>query len=114
MDQKIIINYQKHFGETGTCYNQTIKINQKIAKQFNQYIREKRNKISGKILMTSEELGILRYAGEIDTRKNSITFLSLTMLDLFMKFYLHNIYEPPKRDKTYERILWRNSIIKVI
>lgn len=108
------VNYLKEWGNDGTVYNQTITIDIETAKMFNQYIQMKKQQVEQsfkeKKTYSNEDMKILYYLEEIKEGKN---FTSLTELDYFMKFYLHNIYEPPKRDKNYERILNRNTIINV-
>lgn len=97
------INYLKRYGTDGTIYNQTITIDKNIMGKFNEYITRI------KAIRKSQRYSTIY----IETLQEGINYISLTTLDYFMKFYLHNIYEPPKKDKTYERILWRNTIINV-
>lgn len=97
------INYLKNWGNDGTVYNQTITIDKNIMGKFNEYI----NKI--KAIRESQRYSTIY----IENLKEGKNYVTLTTLDYFMKFYLKYIYEPPKKDKMYERILWRNTIINV-
>ena len=111
MGKNIKISYQKEFGKNGVVYNQTIKISKEIKENFNKFIREIKNNINLKKQWSNEDLKISCYTDYLQDGKN---YVSLTMLDLFMKFYLKRIYEPPKKDLTYERIKNRNTIINVL
>ena len=108
------INYLKKYGTDGTVYNQTITIDIETAKMFNDYIKMKKMQVEQafkeKRTYSNEDMKILYYLEELKEGKN---YTHLTTLDYFMNFYLKCIYEPPKKDKTYERILWRNTIINV-
>lgn len=109
---KIIINYRKEWGNDGTVYDQTIKLNKKILKNFNDYVKKRRENIINnfKHSYSNEEMKILYYTEEL--KENQKNYCTLTMLQLFIDFYLKTIYTPPKKDLTFERILWRNTIIK--
>ena len=105
------VNYLKEWSNDGTFYNQTITIEKKYIEKFNEIVRAKKEEASKKIILSNEDMKILYYLEELKVGKN---YTKLTTLDYFMKFYLKYIYEPPKRDKNYERILERNTIINVI
>lgn len=105
------VNYLKEWGKDGTVYNQTITIEKESIKGFNEMARAKKEEIAKKYIISGEEMKLLSYLEELHEGKN---YTTLTTLDFFMKFYLKYIYEPPKKDKNYERILNRNTIIKVI
>lgn len=111
----MIINYRKTWGNNGTVYNQTITINKDIAEKFNRYVLDIKNQINNKKSWNDKDLKIFCYLKmlEINTLFETLNYINLTTLDYFIKFYLKTIYEPPKRDKTFERIKWRNTIIKV-
>lgn len=105
------VNYFKKIGNDGTVYTQTIKVPFEIAFKFNQYVDDLQTKINKKNIYTSEDLKILDYLIHINFY--NITFINLTTLEYFKKFYLKFIYNPPKKDKNFERILYRNTIIEV-
>lgn len=110
--KKLTIDYKKHFANDGAVYTQTIKIPFNIAFEFNLYVNELKEKTEKKSFYTSEDLKILDYLMHINFYNK--TFINLTTLDYFKTFYIKKIYKPAKRDKDFERILWRNTIIKVI
>lgn len=112
------VNYRKNYSNNGTAYNQTITINKETAEKFNKYVLYIKNKINYKKSWSNEDLKTSLYLKmlEINTHFETLNYINLTTLDCFMKFYLTWIYirKAPKRDKNYERIKWRNTIIKVI
>lgn len=105
------VSYLKEWSNDGTFYNQTITIEKEFIGKFNEIVKAKKEEISKKIIHSNEDMKVLCYLQELKVGKN---YTHLTTLDYFMKFYLKYIYEPPKRDKDYQRILERNTIIKVI
>jgi len=109
--KNLTINYQKEWGNDGTVYTQTITTSKEIIKKFNEYIRKLKEETHKKFIYNNEDMKILYYLEELKEGKN---FIGLTQLGYFKGFYIKNIYNPPKRDKDIERILWRNTIIKVI
>ena len=48
----------------------------------------------------------------LDLLLNDKNYINLTTLDHFKTFYIKEIYKPAKRDLDFERIKWRNTIIK--
>lgn len=108
------VSYRKNFDKNGTCYNQTITIDKVTGVKFNNYVetlwkqdKEKLNKTHVEDNeMAQRDMYLKRLA-------LGVNYTYLTTLDYFMKFYLHEIYEPPKKDKFYERIKNRNTIIIV-
>ena len=109
--KNLTINYKKEWGNDGTVYTQTITISKEIAKKFNKYIEGIKKEISKKFVYSNQDMKILYYLENLEEGKN---FTTLTELNYFKGFYIKNIYIPPKKDKDIERILWRNTIIKVI
>lgn len=108
------VSYRKNWSKDGTFYNQTIAIDWLIAHEFNQYIidilqKDKKETIKTHVI-SNEQLQRQMF---LEPLKLGVNFTHLTTLDYFMKFYLNTIYEPPKKDKTFERILNRNTIILV-
>lgn len=110
------VDYKKHFGNDGTVYNQTITISFKIAYEFNKYIDDLKNETIKKIKInhyfSNEDSKILDYLEKINFYNN--TYVSLTTVDYFKKWYFDNVYQAPKKDTFYERIKHRNTIFKVI
>lgn len=105
------VNYRKEWGEDGTVYSQTITIEKEHIKKFNELIRAEKEQTAKKIILSSEDMKVLYYLQELENGKN---YTKLTTLNYFIWFYKNYIYIPPKKDKDFERILWRNTIINVI
>lgn len=111
MKEKMKIDYKGRWGKDGTHYTQTITINDKIALSFNKYIEEEKDKIKNNFVYTNEEMKLLCYCDSLEMGSN---YTHLTTLEHFITFYKKFVYDPPKKDKSFERILYRNTIIKVI
>lgn len=109
--KNLTINYQKEWGNDGTVYSQTITTTKEIAKKFNEYIKGIKQEIAKKFVYSNEDMKILYYLEDLKEGKN---FTTLTELNYFKGFYIKNIYQPPKKDRDIARILWRNTIIKII
>ena len=109
--KNIIVSYQKEYGKDGTCYTQKIKTTKEIIKKFNSYVEEIRENLNEKFVLSNEDFKTLLY---LDLLLNDKNYIKLTTLDYFMKFYLKELYEPPKKDLDYERIKNRNTIIQAI
>ena len=109
--KNIIINYCKQWGNDGTVYTQTIKINKKMAEKFNAYIQELKQEATKKFVFSNADMKILYYLEELKEGKN---YTTLSQKDYFIAFYLKEIYEAPKKDRDFERILDRNTIFEVI
>ena len=111
--KNLTINYRKEWGNDGTVYDQTITTNIKITKQFNKYVDELKKEASKKFIYNNTDMKILYYLEPLRIGKN---YTNLTTLDYFKTFYVQKIYikNAPKRDKDIERILYRNTIIKVL
>lgn len=110
MDKLIKVNYQKEFGEDGTVYTQTITTTKEIIRKFNAYVEELQEQAREHFVLSNDDMKTLYYLDLLLKDKN---FVNLTTLNHFKTFYIKEIYKPAKRDKDFERILWRNTIIKV-
>ena len=115
--EKILkVNYLSDWDKNGTHYNQNIKITFQLAKGFNWYvnkIKEEIEKKSKKTHITSGvDMEILTYLQKLDLKEKN--YLTLTTLNYFMTYYIKYVYQAPKRDKNYERILHRNTIISIV
>lgn len=110
----IKISYRKKWSNDGTFYNQTITIDKKTAILFNNFIfkilNKDREEIQKNHIITGEQIMRECYLKRLASGAN---YTHLTTLDYFMKFYLQAIYKAQKKDKTYKRILNRNTIIFV-
>lgn len=105
------VNYKKEWGYDGTVYTQTITIDKKYIDDFNFMVQREKETINNKMILSSADMKILYYLEELKEGKN---YTSLTTLDYFIQYYKKYIYVPPKKDKDFERILWRNTIINVV
>lgn len=110
----MIINYLQRWGTDGAHYTQTIKIDKVVAEKFNNYLLKLKSEIDNNFFKN-------HYYSENDLKIKSLDYLwdgvnftNLIHLELFINFYLKEIYQPPKKDKNFERILHRNTIIEVI
>jgi hypothetical protein len=105
------VNYQKKWGNDGTVFTQTIKIDKDMAEKFNKYVVEIKDEVVKKFIYSNEDMKILSY---LEPLLDNINYTSLTTLNHFRNFYLKNYIHGAKRDKNFERILYRNTIIEVI
>lgn len=105
------INYLKEWGKDGTVYNQTITIEKEHIKKFNEIVKEEKETKSKKFIFTNEDMDILYGLEELKEGKN---YTNLTTLSYFIWFYKNYIHKSSEKDKDFERILWRNTIINVI
>ena len=108
------VSYRKNWSKDGTFYNQTITIDKKTAALFNDYVeralQRDKEEIQKNHIITNEQSMREYYLKRLAIGAN---YTYLTTLDHFISFYLKAIYEPPKKDKDFERILNRNTIIFV-
>lgn len=107
--KNLTIDYKKEFGADGTVYTQTITTTKEIIKKFNAYIEEIQEKAKNKFVLSNEDMKNL-YC--LDLLLNDKNYINLTTLDHFKTFYIKEIYKPAKRDLDFERIKWRNTIIR--
>lgn len=110
MNKKMIVNYQQRWDKAGYHYTQTITIDKKTMEDFNNYIIQLKKETSKNFIYTNEDLKIM----DLELLKVGINYANLNHLDLFIRYYLHNIYIPPKKDKDLSRILDRNTVFYVI
>lgn len=103
------IDYKKSYGNDGTVYSQTITTTKEIIKKYNEYVEKTKEAIHKNFVLSNENLKSLTYLKPL---QYNINYLHLTELNHFKRFYLKEIYQPPKKDIDFERILWRNTIIK--
>lgn len=104
------IDYKKNWdNETGTCYRQTITIDKETMEKFNNYIMNKKIEVDNNFFKThlysENDLKIK----SIDYLEEGINYTNLIHLRLFMIFAINNLEK-----ENLKRILYRNTIIKVI
>ena len=105
------INYQKKWGYDGTVYTQTIKIDKDMAEKFNKYVTKIKETLVDKFIYSNEDMKIMSY---LEPLLNDVNYTTLTTLNYFKTFYLENYIHGAKRDKDFERILHRNTIIEIV
>lgn len=105
------INYQKKWGNDGTCYTQTIKIDKDMAEKFNKYVVEIKDSVVKKFIYNNADMKIMCY---LEPLLEGVNYTHLTTLEHFHTFYLKNYIHGAKRDKNFERILHRNTIIEIV
>lgn len=108
-NKKMIVNYCQCWGESGTHYTQQIKIDTKTMEKFNNYIKELKEESNKKFIYSDYDLKILN----LKPLEKGVNFTNLIHLELFTQFYIKKLYIPPKKDKDFERILNRNTVIIV-
>ena len=105
------INYQKKWGNDGTVFTQTIKIDKDMAEKFNKYIVGIKDEVVKKFIYSRADMDVLSY---LEPLLDDINYTHLTTLNYFKTFYLKNYIHGAKRDKDFERILHRNTIIEIV
>lgn len=105
------INYQKKWGNDGTVFTQTIKIDKDMAEKFNKYIVKLKDEAVKKFICEEKDMKIIYY---LEPLLNNVNYTTLTTLQYFVNFYLKNYIHGAKRDKDFERILYRNTIIEIV
>lgn len=105
------INYFKHFGNDGTVYRQTIKIDKWIMDYYNNYLNDLKTNInkqfSEKRCYTDNDLKI-KY---LEPLKKGINLTNLIHLDVFLQVI--NDLNKQGYNFDFKRILYRNTIIEV-
>lgn len=108
----ITVNYQKHFGNDGTCYTQNIKINDWLKEYYNNYLMKLKEQVEENYIKN-------HYYTEQDLKIKSINYLekgvNYTNL-IHLSVFLQVINELNKKGYgfSFKRILWRNTTIEVV
>lgn len=113
-NKKIIVSYRKRWGTDGTCYRQTIKIDDNTKEKYNHYLMNKKTKIDNNFFKSHCYSGEDLKIKSLEYLENGVNFTNLIHLRLFIEFYLKELYTPPKKDRDFERITYNNTIIEVI
>ena len=105
--KKVVVSYQKHFDNNGTCYNQVIKLDKSFMKYINKLVRyyfESSYEIQNII---AESVGFSMYYDcyleELDT-KEKYNYLTLTQLSFIYYYLFVNNYD-------VSRIKRRNTLL---
>lgn len=106
------INYQKHFGNDGTCYTQHIKIDNWLKEYYNNYLMNLKTEADENYIKNHAYSGGDLAIKSINYLEKGVNYTNLIHLDIF----LHVINELNKKGYNFEfkRILWRNTTIEVI
>lgn len=101
------IDYKRNYDENGYCYNQTITINEKMARNFNDFANNERERIAkAKNLDWLDEKEKNNHY--LQNVKNGLNFCNLTTLHFFIRF-LNLENQDTKRVKSD-----RNTILQVV
>lgn len=108
----MIIDYKKHYGNDGTVYTQTIKIDKWLKEYYNNYLLKLKTEVDNNFIKTrlysDKDLTIK----SIEYLENGINCTNLIQLDIFLQVIdelNNNGY-----NFDFKRILWRNTIINVL
>lgn len=108
----IIINYQKHFGNDGTCYTQNIKIDNWLKEYYNNYLMKLKAQADENYFKnhcyTENDLKIKL----IDYLEKGVNYTNLIHLDVFLQVV--NELNKKGYNFNFKRILWRNTTIEVV
>lgn len=106
------INYQKHFGNDGTCYTQNIKIDNWLKEYYNNYLMKLKEQVKENYIKnhyyTENDLKIK----SIDYLEKGINYTNLIHLDVFLQVI--NELNKKGYNFNFKRILWRNTTIEVL
>lgn len=108
----MIINYLKHFGNNGTVYRQTIKIDKWLMDYYNNYLNNLKMDIdkhfTEKHCYSENDLKIK----SLEPLKKGTNFTNLIHLDVFLQVI--NDLNRQGYNFDFKRILYRNTIIEVL
>ena len=109
---KMKVNYIKRWGNDGTCYRQTIKIDKTLMEQFNLYLAELKEQVKVNFAKnrcyTENDLKIQ----SLEFLRRGVNYTNLIHLSLFLQ--LINVLNKNGKNIDFKRILWRNTIMEVI
>ena len=107
--KKLVIDYKRHWGESGACYNQTITLTSDFIKYINKLIRYYHNASDEVKATICESVGFSSYYDfyleELPQNENVI-YLGLTQLKFVYYHLAMNNYDVSK-------IKARNTILKI-
>lgn len=109
---KIKVNYQKRWGNSGTCYTQTIKIDNNLAKRYNNYLEMLKAKVEVNFKKTHVYSDYDLKIKNLDYLRRGVNYTNLTQLGLFLEL-INMINKDENQKIDFKRVLWRNTIIEV-
>lgn len=92
------INYQKRWGNNGTCYRQTIKLNAEEKEILNEAIKKELKELENLESYSSQQIRTKMYMKELQPGVNYIT---LTTVELILSLFCWN----------EKRLKYRNTIV---
>ena len=107
----ISINYQKHWGSSGTCYSQTIKIDNDLAQRYNNYLDMLKAKIECNFKNTHTYSDYDLKIKNLPFLEKGVNYTNLIHLGVFLE--LINLLNKDEKKIDFKRVLWRNTIIEV-
>lgn len=81
---------------------------------FNKYLEEKKEEVGKRFYKNHCYSDWDLKLKSLDYLSEGINYTNLIHLQLFTEFYLKKLYIAPKKDKNFERVLYRNTILQVI
>lgn len=106
------IDYKKHFGNNGTVYNQTIKIDKWLKEYYNSYLLKLKTKIDENYLKNHSYSENDLKIKSVEYLENGTNYTNLIQLDVFLQVI--NELNNNSYNFDFRRLLWRNTIIIVI
>ena len=92
------INYQKHYGNNGTVYRQTIKLNAEEKAILNAAIKQELKEIENLETLNYQQARTKMYMKEL---KDGVNYITLTTVELILSLFCWN----------EKRLKYRNTIV---
>lgn len=92
------INYIRRWGDNGTCYRQTIKLNKEESKILNEAIKQELKEIENLRQYTSRQMTKKTYMKEL---KQGLNYITLITVELMLSLFGYN----------EKRLKYRNTIV---
>ena len=106
------IDYKKNFGNDGTVYRQTIKIDKWLKEYYNNYLLKLKIKTDENYFKNHSYSEKDLKIKSIEYLENGINYTNLIQLDVFLQVI--NELNNNGYNFNFKRLLWRNTIIIVI
>lgn len=92
------INYIRRWGDSGTCYRQTIKLNKEESKMLNEAIKKELEELENLDSYTSRQMRTKTYMKEL---KQGLNYITLITVELMLSLFGYN----------EKRLKYRNTIV---
>lgn len=106
------IDYKKHFGNDGTVYTQTIKIDEWLKEYYNNYLLKLKIKTDENFFKNHSYSEKDLKIKSIEYLEKGINYTNLIQLDIFLQVI--NELNKNGYNFNFKRLLWRNTIIIVL